>query len=551
MKGLCVFVVVVMAMAAVVKGSSHSEAPGVSKMPQADNSDFYMFRSYESGRSAYTTFVMNVQGLQNPFAGPNYYSLSDDHFYQIKIDNTGDAVEDITIQFYAGNRLGGEAYTVPASADGPEDCIIGDIPAGLNETKHKGLFVPIEDSDGKRVRDQYVPLKFIGPIGVDKISNVQTVNWYEWYQINWITKAGSKPVYKNGTRNGIFEKPFDYAGEKTFGTPAQYEEYARTYIFGIDIPGCPVQGKVFVGQRLDGFSVNLGEIFDLVNFLPLEGYIAQEDCNNNLRYSNVDSFIIEVPTQCIVGTSDVIGAWTTVNRLCHDGADHVVGDQVSRLGNPLVNEVVIPIAKKSAFNQAVPTGDAQFLDYVQYPSFPAIMDALFRSTINSVYHQIYKNIAPSNFPRDDLVAVFLTGVDGINKPAGVTPSEQLRLNTSFPALSASQQNNLGVIAGDNSGFPNGRRPGDDVIDIVLRVAMGKLCNLGLYCNNYQAPAGGYLFTDGAPVNATYFDNYFPYFRTPVSGSPYPGELCGSAVSVSGGAVFGLFGSLLLLFALFF
>ena len=214
MKGLCVFVVVVIAMAAVVKGSSHSEAPGVAKMPQADNSDFYMFRSYETGRSAYTTFVMNVQGAQDPFAGPNYFSLSDDHFYQIKIDNTGDAVEDITIQFYAGNRLGGEAYTVPASADGPEDCIIGDIPAGLNETKHKGLFVPIEDSDGKRVRDQYVPLKFIGPIGVDKISNVQTVNWYEWYQINWITKAGSKPVYKNGTRNGIFEKPFDYARDR-------------------------------------------------------------------------------------------------------------------------------------------------------------------------------------------------------------------------------------------------------------------------------------------------------------------------------------------------
>ena len=189
MKGLCVFVVVVMAMAAVVKGSSHSEAPGVSKMPQADNSDFYMFRSYESGRSAYTTFVMNVQGAQDPFAGPNYFSLSDDHFYQIKIDNTGDAVEDITIQFYAGNRLGGEAYTVPASVDGPEDCIIGDIPADLNETKHRGLNIPLLDASGKTVRTQYVPLKFIGPIGTSAAANQATQNWYEWYQINWITSA--------------------------------------------------------------------------------------------------------------------------------------------------------------------------------------------------------------------------------------------------------------------------------------------------------------------------------------------------------------------------
>jgi len=434
-------------------------------------------------------------------------------------------VEDVTIQFYAGNRLGGTSYTVPVTADGPEDCIIGDIPDGLTETKHNGLAISLLDGGGNPLRSQYVPLKFIGPIGTDKVANEASLNWYEWYQINWITDAGTSPVFKAGTTNGIFEKPFDYAGEKTFGNSDKYENYARTFIFEITIPGCSQTGKVFVGQRTDGFNINLGEIFDLVNFVPLEGYISQDDCNNDLRYRNVDSFVIEVPTQCIVGTSDVIGAWTTVNRLCHSGSDHVVGEQVSRLGNPLVNEVVIPIANKSAFNQAVPTDDGMFLDYVQYPSFPSILNLLFLDAVNGLLQTSYKNIAPTNLPRDDLVTVFLTGIPGLNQPPNGVPSEQLRLNTSVPALSPSKQNNLGVIGGDNAGFPNGRRPGDDVIDIALRVVMGNLCTLGLTCQPTDAVLGAFPFTDGAPVNADYFDDYFPYLRTPVTGSPYPGRNC--------------------------
>jgi len=472
---------------------------------------------------------MNIQGAQDPFAGPNYFSLSDDHFYQIKIDNNGDSVEDITIQFYAGNRLGGESYSVPASADGPEDCIIGDIPADLNETKHRGLDIPLLDGNGNVLRSQYVPLKFIGPISTNPAANQAVQNWYEWYQINWITSEGSSPVYKAGSKNGIFEKPFDYAGVKTFGGSSSYENYARTFIFEISIPGCAQTGKVFVGQRSEGFNINLGEIFDLVNFIPLEDYVTQDDCHNDLRYRNVDSFIIEVPTKCILGNSDVIGAWTTVDRLCHAGADHVVGDQVSRLGNPLVNELVIPIAKKSDFNKASPSEDGQFVDYVQYPSFPSIMNILFLDVFNEIYSSSYSNIAPTNLPRNDLFMVFLTGIPGLNKPPGVTPCEQLRLNTSIHAVPASSQNHLGVIGGDLAGFPNGRRPGDDVVDIVMRVAMGKLCNLGVTCKKEDALAGGYLFTDGAPVDASYFYSNFPYLRTPVPGSPFPGAGCDEVV----------------------
>jgi hypothetical protein len=488
-----------------------------------------MFRSYEPGRSDYVTFISNVHGLQDAFGGPNYFALSDDHFFSIKIDNTGDGLEDITLQFYAGNALGGNPYTAPF-VEGPNDCVIGTPPE--TEAFHDGLSVPVNDENGNPVQVQYVPLKFIGPIAAG--SNNPGLNWFEWYQMNLVlgnNRSGPEPtttpLYISGSQppNGMFTKPFDYAGEKTFGTPDEYEQYARQYIYQFDIPGCLQTGKVFVGQRKEGFNINLGEVFDLVNFVPIEGFIEQNDCNNDLRYSNVNSFVVEFPADCLRGSSSIIGAWTEVNRLCHSGSTHVVGEQVSRLGMPLVNELLIPIANKSYWNLEAPIDDIQFEKYYQYPSFPSILDILFRTAVNSVLEKNYKNIAPFNLPREDLVATFLTGLAGVNQPPNVVKSDQLRLNLDIDVTLMNQQNPLGVIAGDNAGFPNGRRPGDDVVDIGLRVLMGKLCVLGLYCNASQAPVGDIPFTDGAPVNASYFTNYFPYLTTPVSGSPWPGKMC--------------------------
>jgi hypothetical protein len=197
----------------------------------------------------------------------------------------------------------------------------------------------------------------------------------------------------------------------------------------------------------------------------------------------------------------VIGAWTTASL--RDGDRDL--RQVSRLGMPLVNEVVIGLKDKNRFNASLPKDDAQFATYVTNPTLPALLELLFGGAGVR---------APTRFPRTDLVAAFLTGLEGLNKTG--TPAEMLRLNTSIAAKPAANQNNLGALGGDTAGFPNGRRPGDDVVDIELRVAMGALLPAA------DAPSGSLPFTDGAVVDASFFDASFPYLKSPIPGSP--GEL---------------------------
>ena len=200
--------------------------------------------------------------------------------------------------------------------------------------------------------------------------------------------------------------------------------------------------------------------------------------------------------------------------------------QVSRLSTPLVNEVIIGLPDKDRFNASQPKDDGQFAAYVTNPTLPALLDVLFRGAVNTTLGTSFTNIAPSNLPRNDLVTAFLTGFAGVNQLATVTPSEMMRLNTGIAATLAAQQSTFGVAGGDLAGFPNGRRPGDDVTDIALRVVMGRLCHpipvngtptdLGL-CTPANAPVGTAPFTDGAPVTAADFDTVFPYLRTPLSG----------------------------------
>jgi len=206
---------------------------------------------------------------------------------------------------------------------------------------------------------------------------------------------------------------------------------------------------------------------------------------------------LELPNACLTNTSPVIAAWTTASQF--QGTNIV---QVSRLGQPLVNEVVIGLKDKDTFNASQPKDDAQFANYVTNPTLPALIQLLFGSA---------GVVAPTNFPRTDLVTVFLTGVPGVNQTTAV--AEMLRLNTTTPAVPASSQNNLGVIGGDVAGFPNGRRPGDDVVDIALRVMMGVLLPTSV------APSGQLPFTDGALVNAPMFQSVFPYINPPIAGSP--------------------------------
>jgi hypothetical protein len=311
---------------------------------------------------------------------------------------------------------------------------------------------------------------------------------------------------------------------------------------------------VFVGQRAEAFAVNLGPIFDLVNIVPIEGDsrpgagdgkgfpggITQDRRNDDVvGVSNVTSIALEVPIACLVGNGNgVIGAWTSASlpsqRVAGGPSDRKVLQQVSRLSAPLVNELVIGLADKDKFSGAEPKQDGMFGKYVTNPTLPALLDLLFRDAVNQTLGTSIPNLAPSNFPRQDLVAAFLTGFPGLNQLKTVTPSEMLRLNTKVPPTPRRQQSTFGVIGSDLAGFPNGRRPGDDAVDLALRVVMGRLCypvpigkelgqskdkiDLGL-CKPSDAPVGNVPFTDGAPIRAMELKNAFPYLNDPIPGSP--------------------------------
>jgi hypothetical protein len=335
-------------------------------------------------------------------------------------------------------------------------------------------------------------------------------------------------AYNVTAGSNTFYKPVDYIGTKTI---SDYIAYANKHIANIAFPGCDAEGNVFVGQRKDPFVVNLGETFDLVNIkYPVTELnpSAEHAAVDTLADKNVTSIMLELPIECLTqGKGTIIGGWTTasvpadrmVTSTPASGLDGTsqTGDwvQVSRLGMPLVNEVVIGLKDKNAFNGSEPKDDAQFATYVTNPTLPALLEILFGGAGVK---------APTNFPRTDLVAAFLTGVPGLNQPPNVVPSEMLRLNTAIAPTPAAAQSRLGVIGGDNAGFPNGRRPGDDVVDIELRVAMGVLCTLNLGgCKPSDAPAGSLHYTDGAFLDSSFFGPTFPYLRPPLKGSPNAGD----------------------------
>ncbi len=474
--------------AAPAHASSHREAPFITTQPKVDGTDFYMFRSYEAGRGNYVTLIANYLPLQDPYGGPNYFAMDPNALYEIHVDNNGDAVEDITFQFRFKNNLADIA-----------------LPVG-----------------GKSVS---IPLIQAGALGA---GNTGALNLKETYTVDVVRgdrRSGQRAAVTNAADNSReFAKPVDFIGTKTFGSVANYETYANQAVYNVNIPGCSTPGRVFVGQRKDPFVVNLGRTFDLINLNPLATSGGQDD----LATKNVTTLALEVPIACLTaGNEPVIGAWTTASlrqvRLL-DGTpkqgqqttEKTGGAwvQVSRLGMPLVNEVVIGLKDKDRFNGSKPKDDGQFADYVTNPTLPALVEVLFGSAGVK---------APTNFPRKDLVTAFLTGVPGLNQPTGVKASEMLRLNTSIAAKSKGMQNTLGVLGGDTAGFPNGRRPGDDVVDAALRVAMGVLCTLNtpaaFGCVPADAPSGSLGYTDGgANISDAMFNATFPYLLTPLPGA---------------------------------
>ncbi|MCX4583213.1 DUF4331 domain-containing protein [Streptomyces sp. NBC_01481] len=259
----------------------------------------------------------------------------------------------------------------------------------------------------------------------------------------------------------------------------------------------------FAGQADDPFFADL-RVFDL-----LYGGNLSEVGNDTLKGYSVNSVALQVPTAYIRQSEKqpIVGIWSTTQRKSANG--HWA--QVSRLGMPLVNEVVIPVKDKDKFNASHPWNDGDFLQFVTQPELPKLIEG------------IYKIKAPAE-PRNDLVSVFLTGVDKLNKPPQVKPAEALRLNTSIAPTAEPKR--LGVLDGDNAGFPNGRRLSDDVLDIALQVVEGELVgsknDLG----------------DAVNENDQKFGGTFPYLALPTEGSRGPLAKEGDAKDAQGNLLSG-------------
>lgn len=476
--------------------SSHREAPYITTQPKLDGTDFYMFSSYEPGRSGYVTIIANYQPLQAPYGGPNYFQMDPNALYEIHIDNNGDAKEDISFQFRFKNAL-------------------------------KGITLPI---GGKNVA---IPLIQAG--GVTE-PNAAALNVNETFSVDVV--RGDR---RNGTKGAIthvsgggatFAKPVDNIGTKTI---PDYAAYAAKHVYNVNIPGCSQPARMFVGQRKEPFAVNLGTIFDLVN-APVAVITDPALINaapNIIDDANITSMALEVHKSCLTqGSETVIGGWTTASlrqgSLLNPapGKGHqttgVPGGawvQVSRLGMPLVNEVVIGLPDKDRFNGSKPKDDGQFADYVTNPTLPALLEIALN----------LPGTAPKNLPRTDLVTTFLTGIKNVNQPANVVASEMLRLNTATAPTPEASQHRLGLAGGDAAGFPNGRRPKDDVVDISLVAVMGGLCmvngdanalGLGTECKPANVPLGATSLKLHDAVDQAVIPLLpgFPYFFTPAPGA---------------------------------
>ncbi|MBC7786444.1 MAG: DUF4331 domain-containing protein [Methylophilaceae bacterium] len=485
-----------------VSASSHREAPFISGQPKVDGTDFYMFRSYETGKENTVTFLADYIPLQDPQGGPNFNEFDSNALYEIHVDNVGDGKEHLTYQFRFNNA-----------------------------SKSTPLMV-----GGKQVK---IPLINSGVIAGD---NPPALNVAETYTVNLVTegrRSGKTQSVRNAADNSTtFTKPVDNIGEKSFGGVGKYDIYANQYIYDIKIPGCATNGRVFVGQRTEPFYLALGPIFDLINANPLG---PESGTQSDIYNKNISTIALEVPITCVTtGTETVIGGYTTASvrqgRLINPNPSTNINSasknggawsQVSRLGMPLVNEVIIGLEDKDKFNSSKPVNDKQFGDYVTNPTLPALIQTLFPSAV-----------APTNFPRTDLIEAFLNGIAGINQSKYVTNAkltnpgfisgEMLRLDTSVAPTAQGTQKALGVPAGDKAGFPNGRRPGDDVVDLSLRVAMGALCQLTgstdalkVGCKPSDAPAGGLPLNDGVRKSANDFLAKFPYLNSPIPGAKLP------------------------------
>lgn len=427
--------------------SSHREAPLTASDPQIDNTDVYAFVSPDDPDTV--TLIGSWIPFEEPAGGPNFYPWADRVRYAFKIDNDHDARPDITYVWKFSSR-----YRNPDTF--------------LYNT---GQVTTLDDPD----------LNFVQTYDLLRIENGRNGRTQRV-----VNDAPVVPSYVGDASMPDYEDLFE-AGIQDFGGESQ----------------------TWAGQSDDAFFLDL-RVFDL-----LYGGDLSEVGDDTLAGFNVNTLALQVPKDELAKGGDaeenpIIGIWSTTNRrsqriYLENGGDRQRGDyvQVSRLGMPLVNEVVIPVGLKDYFNSSKPKQDGAALPLVQDPELPHLLNAIYGTEVPD------SDPDEPGIQRADLISVFLTGVEGLNKPADVTPSEMLRLNMSIePCTSGCSR--FGVIAGDNAGFPNGRRLTDDVVDIALRVVLGVL----LPDHEPIAETIG----DGVDQNDKSFRDEFPYVALPHSGS---------------------------------
>jgi hypothetical protein len=440
-------------------GSSHREAPLIADDPVADNTDVYAFVSPDKRDTV--TLISNFIPLQEPGGGPNFYKFGDEVFYLISIDNNGDALPDIEYEFDFRTEV-----------QNPNTFLY-----------NTGPITSLSDPDFN-VRQFYTVTRIANGIKTTIGSNLET-------------------------------PPVNIGPRSTGDTGTAYQNLAAEAVHTLSDGS-----KVFAGQRDDPFFVDLGSVFDLLGLRPFNtAHLIKRPTErgvDGLAGFNVHTIALQVPKSLLThdgsaatdpqNTNSIIGVYSRATRprvtqLSETGDAPVSSSdrvQVSRLGMPLVNEVVLPLAQKNRWNASMPASDGQFLSYVLDPEPARLIEVL------------YPGVKVPPAPRTDLVAVFLTGIEGLNKPANVTPSEMLRLNMAIAPSSSPHR--LGALAGQFDGFPNGRRLGDDVVDIELRVLAGATPFTPAFNKSPNNALG-----DGVDGNDKRFLSSFPYVPRPHGG----------------------------------
>jgi hypothetical protein len=456
--------------------SSHREAPEISKDPVADNTDTYAFVSPDNPETV--TIITNYLPTEVPAGGPTFFEFGNDVLYKIHIDNDGDGMSDITYEFSF-------------------ESVITNPKTFLYNT---------------------------GPIG-----SLGDANWNkrQFYNVTRVEHKGWDNVEEKVLGDGLACPPCNI-GERS--TP-NYSALGQAAVHSL-----PGGVTVFAGQRNDPFFVDIGSIFDLADLRPFQNLhlipTAATPGVDTLQTLNVHTIAIQVPISSltvdgsvptnVMSSKAVLGVWGSASRRKVRIADGAASEhsevgpwvQVSRLANPLFNEVLIPMALKDAWNASHPVEEKNFLSFVQHPELAKLLPVL--------YPKVFPNLESLKAPREDLVAILLTGlpagvVPGFQNSTGKVLADMLRLNVAVPP--APEPNALGIIGGDLAGFPNGRRVTDDTSTIELRAIAG--VTVPLVNKSYTPDAAASAITDGTPPLPFRFQSTFPYIGIPHDGFDFP------------------------------